>query len=85
MGRRHGEEGVTAMTEKLLKDLVCGMRMSPKEAAYASELRGMVYRFARRRARRSSTATPLALWAAHDAGRTSAGTWSSGAGPCSTR
>ena len=33
------------MAEKLMKDPVCGMRMSPKEAAYASELRGMVYRF----------------------------------------
>ena len=45
MGRRQGEKGVTAMAEKLMKDPVCGMTMSPKEAAYASELRGMVYRF----------------------------------------
>lgn len=33
------------MAEKLIKDPVCGMRMTPEEAAYVSEYQGVVYQF----------------------------------------
>lgn len=33
------------MLEKLIKDLVCGMRMTPEQAAHVSEYQGAVYRF----------------------------------------
>lgn len=33
------------MREAMIKDPVCGMRMTPEEAAFVSEYAGVVYRF----------------------------------------
>ena len=33
------------MGQAMIKDLVCGMRMTPAEAVHSSEYAGVVYRF----------------------------------------